>query len=253
MRLFPAAVFASLLLCTCSASSAGRVQRSKAKKTAVSKDRSRRYETADSVFTKNADRIDRLTEEDYREVAEELGVEAAAMKAVVEIEAGSGNSGFFKPGKPIVNFDFSMFTRFARNNGVNLSKYRKTHPLVFNSADARKYGSPQGAHQARLQVARSIDEKTAVEGTFWGMFQIGGFNWKKCGAKSLTEFVEKMSKSEREQLELFAQFLRNTGLVTPLKNKDWATFARGYNGPSYASRGYHTRLAKAYARFKNKR
>lgn len=197
-----------------------------------------------------ADTIIRLTEADYEDVARELGVETAAVKAVVDIEAGKTHEGFIAPGKPIINFDFSMFTRFARRNGVNLSAYRKSHPLVFSSASSRKYGSRQNAQHARLAAARTIDERTAVEGTFWGMFQIGGFNWRKCGAKSLADFEERMSRSERDQLELFAGFLKSTGLDKHLRNKNWAAFARGYNGPSYASRGYHTRMASAYQRHK---
>ena len=196
-----------------------------------------------------AGEILRLTEEDYKEVAEMLGVEPAAIKAVVEIEAGPSHQGFCEPGVPLINFDFSMFTQFARRNGVNLSKYRKSHPLVFSAPSARKYGSRQKAQHARLRAARSIDERTAIEGTFWGMFQIGGFNWRKCGAKDIDDFVERMSRSERDQLELFARFLKSTKLDKQLKAKNWAAFARGYNGPSYARRGYHTRMARAYAKY----
>ena len=82
------------------------------------------------------------------------------------------------------------------------------------------------------------------------MFQIGGFNWKLCGCSDIQEFVRRMSTSEREQLELFAAFIKSIGIDKALRNKDWATFARRYNGPSYASRGYHTRMAKAYQRHK---
>ena len=91
----------------------------------------------------------------------------------------------------------------------------------------------------------SINPHAAIEGTFWGMFQIGGFNWKKCGAKNLDDFVERMSTSEREQLEMFAEFIVNSNLLKPLQDKNWTTFARGYNGPGYARRNYHTRMAKS--------
>ena len=98
----------------------------------------------------------------------------------------------------------------------------------------------------------SIDSVSAIEGTFWGMFQIGGFNYARCGAKNHSEFVRLMSRSERDQLELFAAFIRNAGLLPALQRKDWRAFARGYNGPSYASRGYHTRLASSYAKHAKK-
>ena len=39
-------------------------------------------------------------------------------------------------------------------------------------------------------------------------------------------------------------------MLPDLKAKNWAAFARKYNGASYARRGYHTKMANAYARFK---
>ena len=87
--------------------------------------------------------------------------------------------------------------------------------------------------------------------TFWGMFQIGGFNYKLCGCETVDEFIEKMSHSEYMQLQLFAAFISNTNIVRYLREKNWAKFARKYNGPGYAKRGYHTRMAKAYNKFKN--
>jgi hypothetical protein len=190
-----------------------------------------------------------LTEEDYIEVAEELGVEVATIKAVVEIEAGKEHKGFAND-KPIINFDLSVFRSMAARNGVKLAKYSKSHHVVFSRPNIQKYGSYQAAQHARLESAMSIDSLTAIQGTFWGMFQIGGFNWKKCGATTPSEFVHLMSRSERDQLELFAEFIRNTGLQQYLVKKNWSAFAKGYNGPSFAARGYHTRLATAYNKYR---
>lgn len=184
-----------------------------------------------------------LTDKDFEEVAEALGVEVAAIKAVVDIEAGRTHEGFMAPGRPLINFDLTLFRRFASKRGVNVSKYSKSHPIVFTSSK----GSQATAHR-RLDAAKSININAAYEGTFWGMFQIGGFNWKRCGAESLNDFVDKMSRSERDQLDLFANFITNTGLVKHLQQKNWTAFARGYNGPSYARRNYHTRMASAYNR-----
>jgi len=190
-----------------------------------------------------------LTEADYREIAEELGVEPAAIHAVVEIETGKTRHGFYAEGCPIINFDLPVFRRAAARRGINLSKYSSTHPTVFSAPNIRKYGSQQRAQQARLDAALTIDSIAAIESTFWGMFQIGGFNWKLCGAESRADFVRRMQRSEYDQLRLFANYMRNTGLVQHLKTKNWAAFAKIYNGPSYASRGYHTRMAAAYRRF----
>lgn len=199
---------------------------------------------------KDADGFMRLTEQDYREVAEELGVEVAAIKAVVDIEAGAAHRGFWAPGKPIINFDLSMYRRYAAKRGVSLSAAKKKSPVIFRRPDVRRYGSQQAGQQARLDAARAIDDASAIEGTFWGMFQIGGFNWKKLGFSSPMEMAEAMSKSEREQLEIFARFITEFNMLDALRSKNWLGFALKYNGPRARARGYHTRMARAYAKHK---
>lgn len=192
-----------------------------------------------------------LTEDDYKEVAKKLKVEVAAIKSVVEVEAGPAHQGFWTKGKPIINFDLTVYKKSAAKRNV-LAKAQKSRPEIFRKSDTRKYGSLQAARQARVDAAMSIDSVSAIEGTFWGMFQIGGFNYKLCNTDSPEEFLMKMSRSERDQLDLFASLLINTGMVESLRKKDWAAFARRYNGPSYASRGYHTKLASSYAKHNKK-
>ncbi len=192
----------------------------------------------------------KLSEEDYKEVAEELGVEVAAIKAIVDIEAGQAQDGFFQPGKPIINFDVKMYRKFAPKHKVSISDAKKKAPVIFARPNISRYGSYQAAQYARLDAARSIDETSALESAFWGMFQIGGFNWKICGCDSVGQFVEIMSQSERAQLELFARLIKNCGMLEYLQKKQWLKFALRYNGPKAKARKYHTRIAAAYARHK---
>lgn len=195
---------------------------------------------------------DRLTEEDYIEVAAELGVEVPAIKAVVDIETGRTHQGFWKKGKALINFDLAMYRKYAPRNGVNLKSAKKKQPVIFRSPDVRKYGSQQAAQYARFEAAMEINPAAAIEGCFWGMFQIGGFNWKICGCRSAAEFLERVNRSEREQLELFAAYCRARGLVKYIQKKDWAAFSLRYNGPGYKKRGYHKKMAEAYKKFKGK-
>ncbi len=186
--------------------------------------------------------IVRLTEDDYRAAAETLGVETAAIKAVVDIETGRQHIGFCAPHIPIIDFDEKVFRRFCARKGKSMAKYtRRTD---------RGLSQQMREHQL-LANACVVDSATAYECTMWGMFQIGGFNWKLCGAESLDDFISLMRYSERTQLELFTQYLINTGLVKYLQTKNWSAFAYRYNGPKYARRGYHTRLARSYTRFKS--
>lgn len=198
----------------------------------------------DSVLP-DADRSTRyshLTEEDFRTVAEEIGVEVAAMKAVVAIEAGSQMCGFWAPGIPVINFDRAMYNKFRRSASSKAGAKGESVPAGLTGYARSEW--------TQLINARKSNAQGANMGTFWGMFQIGGFNYKLCGCKTVDEFVKLMSYSELEQLELFAAFITNTGMVENLRKKDWSGFARKYNGASYARRGYHTKMANAYAKYK---
>lgn len=193
-----------------------------------------------------------LTSADYAEVAGELGISVACIRAVVDIEAGNKGEGFNADHTPLINFDLTMFRQAARRRGVNLEKFKSSHAVVFAAPNIRKYGSQQAAQYARLRSAMTIDSIAAMEGTFWGMFQIGGFNWRQCGCPSVSEFVRLMSYSEREQLELFASFIKKAGMVTYLQKLQWAEFARRYNGPGYRRHSYDTRMAAAYRKYSAK-
>lgn len=202
-----------------------------------------RTEAEHAAHVDSAARYRTLTDSDYRIVASQLGVETAAIKAVVRIEAGAALEGFWAPGVPIINFDRSMYARM---------KPTSTQKAPASAAIPQGISSSYGRQEwSQLIAARKVNMEKANMGTFWGMFQIGGFNWKICGCKDVEEFVERMSFSEFEQLELFAEFIKNSGMLPLLKAKNWAGFARRYNGPSYAKRGYHTKMANAYARFKS--
>ncbi len=185
-----------------------------------------------------------LTNEDFKRVAEELGVEVAAIKAVVKIEAGPKLEGFWAPGVPVVNYAKSLFDKYNGKTKGRKLKDAKV-PAGLTGYALKEWTS--------LTNARKINADAADMGTYWGMFQIGGFNYKLCGCQSVEEMVAKVCESEFSQLEMFAVFIRNSGMLESLKKKDWTTFARKYNGPSYAKRGYHTRMAKEYANFKNEK
>lgn len=50
----------------------------------------------------------RLIDEDFTQVAELLGCEPAALKAVQQVETG-GRGGFFSPGRPAILFEGHIF------------------------------------------------------------------------------------------------------------------------------------------------
>ncbi len=186
-------------------------------------------------------RYSSLTDKDFEKVAAELDVEIAAIKAVVSIEAGASMKGFWAPGIPVINFDQTMYNRYRSLAPSKKGATGEKVPAGLTGQALREW--------TQLINARKVNAQGANMGTFWGMFQIGGFNYKLCGCETVDEMVKLMSYSELEQLELFAAFITNAGMLKDLKAKNWAGFARKYNGASYARRGYHTKMAAAYKKF----
>lgn len=195
----------------------------------------------DSIGPDESQRYLHLTEYDFQLVAKELDVEVAAIKAVVEIEAGKAMKGFWAPGIPVINFDPTMYAKYKGKADDKSGAKGEKVPEGLTGYAKKEW--------TQLINARKNNARGANMGTFWGMFQIGGFNYKICGCQSVDEFVKRMAYSELEQLQLFAVFITNSGMLESLRSKNWSAFARKYNGPSYAKRGYHTKMAKAYAKY----
>lgn len=249
MRRYSILLLTALLLAAISCDAAPRKSRKKkapARKTTVAPapndTTSSDFKLPEMPKGDKATRYSSLTDEDFKIVAEQLGVEVAAIKAVVAIEAGSQMKGFYAPGVPVVNFDRSMYNRFRNATPMKKASAGEKVPSGLTGYALQEW--------TQLVNARKYNATGANMGTFWGMFQIGGFNYKLCGCESVEEFVKLMSESEFAQLELFARFIKNSGMLNDLKNKNWAGFARKYNGASYARRGYHTKMANAYRKFK---
>lgn len=83
-----------------------------------------------------------------------------------------------------------------------------------------------------------------------GLFQIMGYHWENLGYKSVKDFVRLMHKSEGEHIKAFGRFILSNNLTKYLKNKNWAGFARRYNGPGYKTNKYDEKLARAYNKYK---
>lgn len=196
---------------------------------------------------------DKLTNEMIKDLANRLGIEPALLKAVQLVEA-AGRDGFLADGRPQILFEgHIMYREFHKKfPDKDLDYFCKRFSMVFYPKwDKSKYFGGLGEYK-RLELAKEIDEECALKATSWGMFQIMGFNHNLCGCKDVFDFVHKMSESHEKQLELMYYFMNNSGCLKELKEKDWAGFAKKYNGPGYAQNAYDQKLRNAYENFKNK-
>mgnify|MGYP003830053019 FL=1 len=196
---------------------------------------------------------DKLTNEMIKDLANRLGIEPALLKAVQLVEA-AGRDGFLADGRPQILFEgHIMYKEFHKKFPDRDLDYlcKRFSTVFYPTWDKSKYFGGLGEYK-RLELAKEIDEECALKATSWGMFQIMGFNHNLCGCKDVFDFVHKMSESHEKQLELMYYFMNNSGCLKELKEKDWAGFAKKYNGPGYAQNAYDQKLRNAYENFKNK-
>jgi hypothetical protein len=100
-----------------------------------------------------------------------------------------------------------------------------------------------------LAAAISWDRAAALQSTSWGIGQVLGQNFAMVGFADVEAMVTAMSASEDDQLTAVGNLVLASGLSQPLSTHDWKTFARGYNGPSFAKNNYHGRLNDQFQSF----
>lgn len=182
-----------------------------------------------------------LTRNDFERAAERLDVDVPSIRAVDEVE--SAGRGFLKNGEPKILFEAHWFSRFTDG------KYDNDYPNISSPKwDQSLYKGGTKEHD-RLSKAADLNRTAALKSASWGRYQIMGFNWKDCKYESLQEFINGAYEGEGEHLNAFVRFIETQNLAKPLRNKDWATFARRYNGPGYKQNNYDTRLQKAYQKY----
>lgn len=217
------------------------------------------FRTWEALMFENRKTDSLITEEDYNHMGVLMNVEPATIKAIQEVETG-GKGGFFAPGKPAILFEGHIFWHQLKKRGIAPEQYMKGNEnILFLKWDKTQYKGGLKEYD-RLEQARNIHEEAANCSASWGMFQIMGFNYAACGMKSVDSFIETMQESELSQLRLFAIFIMQQKgakvpddsskyMISALRQKDWANFARIYNGPGYAQNNYDTKLAAAYRKY----
>jgi hypothetical protein len=170
------------------------------------------------------------------DAARRLGCEVAAVRAVVDVESGGG---FLADGRPKILFERHYFSRLTKG------RFDASHPGISNGAWGG-YGAG-GAHQYdRLDEAIGCDRDAALRSASWGMFQIMGDNYRAAGFDDVEAYVKAMVSGEPAQLDAFVGFVKKTRLDDELARRDWAGFARGYNGPAYRDNRYDQKLLAAF-------
>jgi len=150
--------------------------------------------------------------------------------------------GYLPDRRPQILFERHIFSK--QTGG----EFDATAPDISNPTPGG-YG-PRGAHQYdRLAQAIQLNRQAALCSASWGIGQLMGFNASAGGFADVETMVQDMVQSEDAQIGGMVDFLLSKGLDGPLRNHDWTSFARGYNGSDFAKNQYDARLASAFQKF----
>jgi hypothetical protein len=200
-----------------------------------------------------------MQETDLKAMAESLGVELAAIKAVNEVE--SGGRGFLVTGLPKILFEGHVFWRQLVARGINPEQYVAGNENVLYKKWTKKFYVGGKAEWDRMNKAIAIAKpgdssdtiKNITEAAYaaasYGCFQTMGYHYSSLGYAEIIKFLADMKHSEGRQLMILGKFLKVNNMVDDLKNKRWAAFALKYNGSGYKENEYDKKLAKAYKKY----
>src|SRR5690606_11182774 len=187
-----------------------------------------------------------LKEADLNQLAENLALDVATIKAVNEVE--SRGRGFNADGNPKILVEGHVFWKELEKRGIDPAAYVSGNEDVLYKKWTKAYYKGGIAEYERLNKAINVIPNNskvadaAYASASWGLFQLMGYHYEALGYGSVTGFVGDMQLGERQQLEAFGKFLQVNNLVNYLRNRQWAEFARRYNGADYAANQYDIKL-----------
>ena len=169
-----------------------------------------------------------------------IGIDKAVAVAVIAVE--SGGSGMGPDGRMIIRFENHLFWTY----------WGKANPAAYNQHFVFDQNASWKGHQYRPQpngpwldvhqnqnsewaafnFASTIDSGAAKKSISMGLVQIMGFNNRAIGYASPDAMFAAFAADEKFQLLGFFNFVKNDQRqITALQNRDYAGFARIYNGP----------------------
>ncbi|AQR75000.1 N-acetylmuramidase domain-containing protein [Sphingomonas sp. LM7] len=177
----------------------------------------------------------RFSQDAIQKAADEIGCDVAAVKAVIDVES---RGGFLSDTRPKILFERHVFSK--RTGG----RFDQSNPDISSTKPGGYKGG--AAEFDRLARAIALDRRAALQSASWGAFQIMGYHHEALGKPDVEDFCRGMCNSEDDHLDAFVRFVKLNRLDDELRRRDWAGFARGYNGPAYLKNRYDTKMAAAY-------
>jgi type VI secretion system secreted protein VgrG len=200
------------------------------------------------VLSKATVKLDYPSESAYLDGAKELGLDVNLLKAFAKVESGP-LGGFLDTGEPVILFERHLFHKLTKGR---FSKYATDNQAlgliksVSSISDPKPGGyGPISIQHRKLTYACTLDREAALCSASWGLYQILGMNYLRAGFYLVQSFINAMYRSADDHLLALVAFIQtDQRLHTALKDKNFLTTARLYNGPR--QRGYDKKFELAY-------
>jgi hypothetical protein len=186
-----------------------------------------------------------LTMADIHNVADQLGVHPAVIRAVRKVEAPRG--AFDLDGRPTALFEKHVF---GKHTGY---RYNASYPDLSSTKWMPGTYGPASSQWLRLARACSLDPLAAFKATSFGAFQVLGVNATDLGYQTAVHMAWQLTKSELAHLECFIAFIKKNDLIDELRQcragspSSCIPFVSKYNGSGYDKNNYHVKFAEAIA------
>jgi hypothetical protein len=185
-----------------------------------------------------------------KDAAKRLNCEEATLLAILEVE--SRGEPFDAKGRLIILVEKHIFRRMLPSN---LRTRAEALGLAVRGWSRSNYGGQGGPGDDRrwalLKRMTELHETAGLKSASYGGPQIMGFNHQAVGYPTVQEFVLACAATEEAQIKAFVAFLESVGLAEALRQRDFRTVARRYNGSGQVTR-YAGMMERAYARIKGR-
>lgn len=179
-------------------------------------------------------------------------IDPRVAQAILQIESGGRTHGI--NGLPIIRFEAHVFKQMLGNDALWAQHFRVDPATPWARQEWRSHKDKpwmdmhpgdQGTEWAAYEFARSINPEAAAKSISMGAGQIMGFHHARIGYPSAQAMLQAFNSGPMQTIGFINFFLSDPALFEAVRNKDWRTIAKLYNGAG-AVDTYAPLLQKAY-------
>lgn len=181
-------------------------------------------------------------------LCQKYGVPLAWALGLAEVES-AGRAFWSVEGRnvPAINLEGHYFYKYLSGAKRDIATRRGlAHPKAGKTAVPNSFK----ARYDMLDDWIEIDYDAALMSISMGIGQVMGAHWERLGFKSVRDMWATAQESVAGQVDLMLRYLAtDPALMKAIRNDDYKTVARLYNGPAYRRNKYDTKIRAAVKKY----